>query len=74
MRKVLKGSFTIEASIIVPFVLFLMIMVLEIGIHFYQESISRQPMHELQKIDTISTFYHLQMVQELGKELKDGGE
>ncbi len=68
-----KGSFTIEASIIIPFVLCLMVYVLQTGIQFYQESKERQSIVEMENWDAVSAFYKVQMFKELEEEwIKDG--
>ena len=64
-----KGSFTIEAVIIIPFILFLLISFLEVGICFYQDSCNRACSDSLKRMDTISKFYFLQGIEKIGKEI-----
>lgn len=66
-----KGSFTIEAAVLIPFVLFLMMTVMECGIYFYQQSAQRQMIEVLQKWDAVSRFYEMQLIKEIGEEIKD---
>ena len=68
-----KGSFTIESAIIIPFILFLCIGVLQLGITFYQESVEVEYEYRLEEIDVVSTFYQLQMLKEFGKDIKENG-
>lgn len=68
-----KGSFTIEASIIIPFVLCIMVYVLQMGIQFYQESIERECMEGVEKWDAVSTFYRIQMLKEMEEEWAEDG-
>lgn len=63
-----KGSFTVEAAILIPFLLFLLVGVLQIGIAFFQESVRRTSYHKLKTMDTVSEFYSLQILKELGEE------
>lgn len=67
-----RGSFTIEAAIIVPFFLFLMITVLQIGIAFYQESVSREMLQKWENFRAVSMFYRLQWLDEVGEEVLEG--
>jgi len=68
-----KGSFTIEAAVIIPFLLFLMISVLQMGISFYQESSMRTSLIQLSGFDAVSMFYRIQIISEIGEEfVKDG--
>lgn len=64
-----KGSFTIEAVILIPFILFLFVNVLEVGIHFYQESKNREYYDNLENMDSVSKFYILQGIGEIGEEV-----
>lgn len=64
-----KGSFTIEASILIPFILFLMMTILEMGISFYQNSVNRQIYAGLEELDAVAAFYKLQVIKEAGEKL-----
>lgn len=65
-----KGSFTIEAAILIPSILFFMMAVMECGIYFYQESVQRQSLEVLQKWDAVSRFYEIQLLKEIGEEIE----
>ena len=64
-----KGSFTIEATIMIPFILFLLLHFLEIGIQLYQKSSNRDYSDDLRAMDTVSKFYILQNIGEIGEEI-----
>lgn len=66
-----KGSFTIEAAILAPFVLFLMTTVMQYGISFYQKSVQREVLDVLKNWDAVSRFYEIQLIKEAGEEIKD---
>lgn len=64
-----KGSFTIEAAIIVPFFLFLMMTILQMGIGFYQESASHTKLHKWDGFQAVSMFYRMQLLEDIGEEV-----
>ena len=68
-----RGSFTIEAAIIIPFILFLMITVLQIGIKFYQESSLLERSEKWEAFHAVSMFYKLQILRELGNGGQEDG-
>lgn len=68
-----KGSFTIEAAIIVPFTLFLMLTVLQMGISFYQEACLRKRSAKWDSFHAVSMFYKGQMLEEFEKEFLEDG-
>lgn len=72
-RGELKGSFTVEASILMPFIMFLMVNVLQIGISFYQESVNRNVYEKLENMNAVATFYQLQILQQIGEEVSEDG-
>ena len=67
----LKGSFTIEAVIIIPMILFMIIAVLEQGIQFYKESAEREVADVVTEWDAVSVFYDFWILKELGDILGD---
>lgn len=69
--KMQKASFTIEGAIYIPFVMFLMTQVLQIGIHCYQESILRESMEQLQEPNIVEHFYKYQLLKEMGEMWND---
>lgn len=64
-----KGSFTIEATILFSFILFLLMSILEMGINLYQESKDREYYDGLENMDTINKFYVLQGIGTIGEEV-----
>lgn len=72
-RKGVRASFTVEAAVIVPFVLFLSIGVLRIGIGFYQDSVNRKQDIKLQGMNSVERFYQLQMLEEFGRDVYENG-
>lgn len=67
--KLLKGSFTIEAVVIIPIILFLMISVLKQGITFYKATIERKIPETITSWDAVSTFYDVWVLKEMGEVL-----
>lgn len=70
-RKKLKGSYTIEAAIYIPLILFIMSQTLQIAINYWQESRERVVCEELQELDIVKEFYNYQVLDEIGKEIID---
>ena len=66
-----KGSFTIEASIYVPMVLFLMMYVITCSIHFFQESKTQEIDARIEKMDIVQEFYTYKAIGEIWEELRD---
>lgn len=66
-----KGSFTIEASILIPFILFLMMQILQMGISFYQESVTRNLVQKESSFDAVLVFYRLQVTDQIKEEVFD---
>lgn len=71
MSKKYKGSYTIEAAIYIPIVLFVLFQSLEIAIDFWQQSRDREIYQKLQDLDVVEEFYGYQILEELGKEIVD---
>lgn len=67
-----KGSYTIEAAIYIPFILFLMFQSLKISIDYWQLSRERVMCESLQELDTVKEFYIYQILEEVGEEIEDG--
>ena len=67
--KMHQASFTIEASFYVPIILFLMMNVLSLGIHFFQESREREENKRIQELDIVQEFYNYQILGEIGEEV-----
>ncbi len=67
----MKGSYTVEAAIYIPMILFLLFISLDLAIDFWQESKEREVCEELQKLDIVSEFYGYQIIDEARKEIID---
>ena len=67
--KMHQGSFTLEASFYVPMVLFLIMNVLSVGIHFFQESREREENEAIRELDIVQEFYNYQILGEIGEEI-----
>lgn len=70
-RKRVKGSYTIEAAIYIPIILFIMCQTLRIAIDFWQESRTREVNEVLLELDIVKEFYNYQVINEIGKEIVD---
>lgn len=66
-----KGSFTIEAAIWVPVMIFLIMNVVRLGISFFQESVNREAGVRLKELDIVQEFYNYQILGEIGEEILD---
>ena len=65
MRKQ-KGSFTIEAIILIPCMICLMLCTVKEGISFYEKSVKREKVKDLEEWDGVSKFYEFWMWKEMG--------
>lgn len=70
MKKI-SASYTIEAAIYIPFIVFLMFQTVELSIGYWQKSMEREIYEELQKMDTVKEFHFYQMIEEVEKEVKN---
>ena len=70
-EKLHRGSYTIEAGIYIPMMMFMILLVLRGGIGFYQESKEHQIYNGLESMDVVAEFYQYQMAEEIGKEWVD---
>ena len=59
-----KASYSVEAAIYIPMVLFVFFHSLEIGIDFWKESKERSVSTYLQELDTVQEFYIYQIMDE----------
>lgn len=66
-----RGSFTIEAVIWIPIMVFLLSAIIKLGINFYLESENRTSYSGLLQLDIVQEFYNYQVLEEIGKELLD---
>ena len=67
----MKGSFTVEAAIYIPMILFLLFQSLDLAIDFWQESKQREVCEKLQTLDIVNEFYRYQILDEARKEIRD---
>lgn len=66
-----KGSYTIEAAIYIPIILFMLFQSVEIAIDFLQKSRQREVCESLQELDIVKEFYGYQIIDEVRKEIED---
>ena len=64
-----KASFTLEAAIYIPIILFVLFYSLDIGIEFFQESKMRQTNRKLDALDVVEEFYTYQILAEAWEEI-----
>lgn len=69
--KGVKGSFTIEISILLPILFFVFAMVIRESIGFYEESLNREVSGYLLNQDLVEQFYEYQILEEIGGEILD---
>jgi hypothetical protein len=66
-----KGSYTIEATILMPIMLGLVTFVICTAIDFVQESTGREGYPKMQVMDPVQEFYTYQILGEIGEEIFD---
>lgn len=64
-----RGSFTVEAVIWIPIMVFLIIGTMQLGIRFFQDSLNRESYQRLQEPDIVQEFYNYQILGEIGEEI-----
>ncbi len=62
--KMLKGSYTIEAALTMPILLFTMVVAMKMGIHLYQEIQSEKEYQMVEELWTVKDFYRNQWIRE----------
>lgn len=67
--KMQKGSFTIEAVIWIPLMLYMMLAVLQEGIQFYKESAEKEISKDISEWNGVARFYDVWIFKEFGEEL-----
>lgn len=70
--KTQKGSFTIEAVIWIPFILFMVIGILQEGIHFYKICEEQEISDEVRNWNGVSRFYEIWRLKEFEEVWKNG--
>ena len=63
-----RGSYTIEASLLIPLIMLIAITTLEIAIDFYRDSEEGKYACE-EEMDIVQMFYGYQIFEELGEEI-----
>lgn len=71
MKSRLKGSYTVEAAVYIPIILFMLFHSLDIAIDFWQESREREISKQLEELDCVKEFYGYQILDEIRKEIQD---
>lgn len=71
MKNRLKGSYTVEAAVYIPIILFMLFHSLDIAIDFWQESREREISKQLEELDCVKEFYGYQILDEIRKEIQD---
>ena len=66
-----KASFTIEAAIYVPIILFVLFESVNIGLQFFQWSKTREINVRLKEIKVVEEFYAYQILGEMWEEMKE---
>ena len=66
-----KGGFTVEASVIVPIEILMIITSLSMGIDLFQYSARREIAPRVQELRIVDEFYNYQILGEIGKEIVD---
>lgn len=66
MKRYARGSYTVEAAIIMPFLLLIMVATIHIAINFHEEikQVAKES-EEVQEIPIIKIFYHTEMIGEI---------
>lgn len=64
-KKRWRGSYTVEASVIVPIVLWAMALAMQTGIAMYQEIESQKEQENLEDMWEVNDFYTYQTVKEV---------
>ena len=71
MRRKRKASYTIEAAIYIPIILFMMANALKIGLNFFQESRQYEVNKKLEEFSAVEEFYYYHILDEVGREIAD---
>ena len=67
----MKGSYTIEAAIYIPIIMFLLFQSLGIALNEWQKSKEREVCEALLEVDIVNDFYGYQIMDEIRKEIVD---
>ena len=66
-----NASYTIEAAIYIPIILFMLMQTLDIAIDEWKESKERKIYVGLAQLDIVSEFYGYQILEEVQEEIED---
>lgn len=62
----LNGSFSVEAAVITPLLLFIMLLAINAGIHLWQETVEfTDLLKEREMTDIIDCMYHIKSMENL---------
>lgn len=65
-----KGSFTVEAAVIVPLFLLLFVAVISISVDLYQDTVSLvAEISSKKQVDAVSAMYHIDSIKKLISDL-----
>ena len=64
-----KGSYTIEATLLIPTVCIVLMMVIGIAVDFVQESANREEAEAFVNLSVVEDFYTYQVLEEIGEEI-----
>ena len=70
-KRFLRGSYTLEAAIYVPIILFVLFQTVEVAIDKWEDCQNREVYKGLRELDIVSEFYGYQILEEVGKEIFD---
>ena len=59
----LKGSFTVEASVLVPIFIFMYILMINTGIHYYVEIREQKEQEAQEDVWVVEEFYKYQLLK-----------
>ena len=66
-----RASYTLEAAIYIPMILFLLFYTVEFAIDRWEVSKEREVYAGIYQLDIVSEFYGYQIMEEIGKEIID---
>ena len=59
----LKGSFTVEASVLVPMLIFMYLLMINTGIHYYVEIREQKEQEAQEDVWVVEEFYKYQLLK-----------
>lgn len=69
--KKLKGSYTIEAAIYIPIILFIICQTMQLALGFWQDCRQREINPMLKELNCVKEFYNYQILDEIRKEITE---